>query len=129
MGHAVPDDDVPTTSADRLRAVLRRARTASHEPPAALGMAARGPVPPSPGGGAYDSDFDAPSTEVAGPSLAQESLKQLFAQFGTPATARPLQGRRARSGSVGESPQLDGVRRDKGKEKRKSLSDDEIQSG
>jgi hypothetical protein len=113
--------DAPTSNAARLRAVLARTRTSS-EPQTAMHTR----PPPSPGGD-YDSDFDLPSTSV-NPSFAQESLKELFSRFrinngDTPITVRPRKRRSSLESVATLSPVKD---KGKGRAKRKSLSDDEL---
>jgi hypothetical protein len=129
----------PVPASERLRAVLARTRNQS-EPVTA--MTARGAgrgagtamVPPSPGGPEYDvSDLDAQSMSgAAGPSFAQESLKDLFGRFtlhgDTPVKGKGHTRRRSSLERVqGESPgvRVGAVRR----AKRVSLSDDELHSG
>ena len=106
------------TPADRLRALLFRvpnhSASASHAPPASISPSE------------VESDFDMPQSALATPSLARESLKDIFSRA---LRDTPQKGRRRRNSidasEVEASPRVE-TERAKNKGKRKSLSDEEL---
>lgn len=112
------------TPAARLRALL--ARVDNHS------TIAQQRAPYSSASSEQDSDFDPPDASYAAihaaPSFAQESLKDLFSHVLRPADTSQKTGRR-RSNSVNTSEAENDFARasGKGRSKRKSLSDDEVE--
>jgi serine/arginine repetitive matrix protein 2 len=113
------------TPAARLRAVLARLPASHDGSSQRLQPTARYPGTPSD----IDSDFDVPNSMSVAPSFAQESLKELFSRA---LLDTPQKGRRRNSfdSSVADiSPRKERVARErvKGKGKRQSLSDDDLE--
>ncbi|KAH9924913.1 uncharacterized protein B0H18DRAFT_857175, partial [Fomitopsis serialis] len=118
------------TPAARLRMALARVPNNNTSPPRA--STSRIPEPRTPS--EPDSDLDPPYSITATPSIARESLRELFSSALRPVGNTPQKSKgRARRNSVGPasevdpSPRIERVERERAgnKGKRKSMSDEE----
>jgi hypothetical protein len=111
------------TPAARLRALLSRVPNNSTPK---LSTQDRPPAPPS----ELDSDFDPPRPSPTTPSIARESLKDLFSRALREPGDTPQRARRRRNSidtsEVEASPRVERERA-KNKGKRRSLSDEEVE--
>lgn len=109
------------TPAARLRALLSRVPNSSSRAP---------PAPAPVSSSELDSDFDAPHSGPATPSIARESLKDLFSRALRDPGDTPQKGRPRRNSidtsEVEASPRVEKERANH-KGKRRSLSDDELE--
>ncbi|KAI0940568.1 hypothetical protein AcW1_003729 [Taiwanofungus camphoratus] len=119
---ALPND----TPAARLRALLARVPNTSSAPHTSSSRAPETPSPSEP-----DSDLDPPYSTLATPSIARESLRELFSQALREPGNTPQKGRPRRNSigvsEVDPSPRTERVKRERAtnKGKRRSMSDEE----
>jgi len=125
--HTAASTPLPAdTPAARLRALLARFPNTSTTPHASSSRLPEPATPSEP-----DSDLDPPYSTLATPSIARESLKELFSHALRDPGNTPQKGRARRNsigtGEVGPSPRIERVEKEraKNKGKRRSMSDEE----
>ncbi|KAI0331188.1 hypothetical protein GY45DRAFT_652275 [Cubamyces sp. BRFM 1775] len=115
------------TPAARLRALLARVPNTPPDSATPHAPSFRPPVVPS--GSEPDSDFEPPYSSVTNPSIARESLKELFSRALREPGNTPRKGKQRRNSidasEVESSPRVE--ERAKYKGKRRSLSDEEAE--